>query len=83
MVGLCGMVTRCWASHQARGSALLTCEGLGSSSTALPGQGLADSLVGGLRLNRANDQLGVGRTRDEIERHAVALDRHDAVLVTP
>ena len=36
-------------------------------------------LCGGLRLDRANNQLGVGRTRDEIERHAIAL----AVAVGP
>jgi hypothetical protein len=44
-----------------------------------PWPSLGAGLCGGLRLDRANNQLGIRRTRDEIERHAIAL----AVAVGP
>jgi hypothetical protein len=43
------------------------------SSTALRGRSLSLGVCGGLRLDCAEDQLGVRRTRDEVEHHAVAL----------
>ena len=49
------------------------------SGTALPGWSLGPGRCGRLRLDRADDQLGVGRARDDVELHAIAL----AVAVGP